>query len=71
MSTTIMAPEEVLERATALAKSYRNLDIMERTAILHGYLELTKLDPDNVAYRKHVDDAVANLVQAASESFVL
>jgi len=65
MSNAAMAPEELLERATALAKSERNIEIMERTAILHGYLELTRLDPNNTSYRKNVEDAAASLLQAA------
>ena len=66
MSTTI-APEEILERAMALAKSDRNLDIMDRTTILHGYLELRRLDPDNTMYRKNVEEAAASLLEAHNE----
>jgi len=65
MSKAVMAFEELLERATTLAKSERNIEIMERTAILHGYLELTRLDPNNTSYRKNVEDAAASLLQAA------
>ena len=57
--------EELLERATVLAKSERNIEIMDRTAILHGYVELTRLDPNNTTYRKNVEDAAASLLQAA------
>jgi hypothetical protein len=67
MSKAVIAPEELLERATALAKSERNIEIMERTAILHGYLELTRLDPNNTTYRKNVEDAAASLLQAAHD----
>jgi hypothetical protein len=67
MSTAVIAPEELLERATALAKSERNIEIMDRTAILHGYLELTRLDPNNTTYRKNVEDAAASLLQAADD----
>jgi hypothetical protein len=66
MSTTI-APEELLERATVLAKTDRNMDIMDRTTILHGYVELTRLDPNNDAYRKNVEEAAARLLKAAGE----
>ena len=66
MSTTI-APEELLERATMLAKTDRNMDIMDRTTILHGYVELTRLDPNNDVYRKNVEEAVARLMKAAGE----
>jgi len=67
MSKAVMAPEELLERATELAKSERNLEIMDRTAILHGYLELTRLDPNNTTYLKNVEDAAASLLQAAHD----
>jgi len=61
MSTTEMV-EQLLQQATALAKAGRNLEIMDRTAILHGYLELSKLDSTNQTYRKDIDDAVARLL---------
>ena len=61
----VIAPEELLGRATALAKLEGNIEIMDRTAILHGYLELTRLDPNNTTYRKNVEDAAARLLQAA------
>jgi hypothetical protein len=64
MSITI-APEELLERATALAKSDRNMEIIDSTTILHGYLELRRLDPNNGAYRKNVEEAAARLMQTA------
>ena len=67
MSKAVIVPEELLERATALAKSERNIEIMDRTAILHGYLELTRLDPNNTTYRKNVEDAAASLLQAADD----
>jgi len=62
-----MAPEELLERATALAKSARNIEIIDRTAILHGYLELIRLDPDNTTYRRNVEEAAASLLAAAHD----
>jgi len=61
MSTAALTAEELLERATALAESERNLEIMDRATLLHGYLELARLDPDNGAYRKDVQDAVTSL----------
>jgi len=60
MSTTI-SPEELLERATELAKSEHNIDIMDGAAILRGYLEIRTLDPENGIYRKNVEDAVNSL----------
>jgi hypothetical protein len=66
MSITGTAPDELLEQTAELAKSQRNLDIMDRTTILHGYMQLTRLDPNNDAYRKNVDDAAASLRQAVS-----
>jgi hypothetical protein len=60
MSTTI-SPEELLERATALARSENNLEIIDRAAILRGYLEIRTLDPENGIYRKNVEDAVTSL----------
>jgi len=67
MSKAAIAPEELLERATALARSEHNIEIMDRTAILHGYLELTRLDPNNTTYRKNVEDAAASLLKAAHD----
>lgn len=61
MSTIALAVEDLLERATALAQSERNLEIMDRVTVLHGYLELTRLDPDNGTYRKDVQEAVTSL----------
>ena len=60
MSTTI-SPEELLERATELAKSERNIDILDGATILRGYLEIRTLDPENGIYRKNVEDAFASL----------
>jgi len=60
MSITI-SPDELLERATELAKSEHNLDIMDRVTILRGYLEIRTLDPENGIYRKNVEDAFASL----------
>jgi hypothetical protein len=62
---TLTIAEELLERATALAKADRNMDIMDRTTILHGYLELARLDPENGTYRKNVEEAAARLLEAA------
>ena len=62
MSTTEMAAEGLLQQATALAKAAPNLDIMDRIAILHGYLELSKLDSTNHTYRKNIEDAVMSLL---------
>jgi hypothetical protein len=52
-----------VRQATAQAKVGRDLEIMERTAILHGYLELSKLDSTNQTYQKNIDDAVASLLE--------
>jgi hypothetical protein len=57
----MISPEELLERATELAKSERNIDIIDRAAILRGYLEIRTLDPENGIYRKNVEDAVTSL----------
>ena len=62
MSTNEMV-EGLLQQATALAKACRNLEIMDRTAILHGYWELSKLDSTNQMYQKNIDDAVASLLE--------
>jgi hypothetical protein len=61
MSTAARTAEELLERATALAESERNLEIMDRATVLHGYLELARLDPDNGTYRKDLQDALTRL----------
>ena len=60
MCTTGLSVKELLERATALAESER-LEIMDRATVLHGYVELAGLDPNNGTYRKSVEDAVTNL----------
>ena len=67
MSKAVTGPEELLERVKEVAKSKHDLEIMDRTAILHGYLELTRLDPNNTSYRKNVEDAAASLLQAAHD----
>jgi len=67
MGTIGIAPEELLVLAKALAKSDRNLEIMDSTAILHGYLQLRKLDPNNETYRKNIEDAAANLRRVTEE----
>jgi hypothetical protein len=61
MSTIASTAEELLERATELAESEQNMEIMDRATVLHGYLELIRLDPNNSTYRKDVEDAVASL----------
>jgi hypothetical protein len=61
MSTIGLTAKELLERATALAESGRSLEIMDRATVLHGYLELARLDPDNGTYRKDIEDAAASL----------
>jgi hypothetical protein len=61
MSTRALNAEELLERATALAQSERNLEIMDRVTVLHGYIELARLDPNNGTYRKDVQEALTSL----------
>ena len=67
MSTSTVSPEELLEKATELAKSDRNLDMMDRITMLRGYLGLRTLDPENGSYRRNVEDAVDRLLQAAHQ----
>jgi hypothetical protein len=62
MYTTEIAAEGLLRHVTALAEGSRNLEIMDLTAILHGYLELTKFDPTNPTYRQNLEDAVATVL---------
>jgi len=64
---TRIAPEELPDRATALVKSHRNMEMMDGATILRGYIGLTMLDPDNGAYRKYVEEASARLLQLISE----
>ena len=61
MSTTARTAKELLEHATAFAESQQNLEIMDRATVLHGYLELARLDPNNGEYRRDLEDAVARL----------
>src|SRR5262245_55449821 len=56
---------EILDRAKALAKSDQNLEMMDRVTLLHGYVSLSTLHPEDVAFRKHVDNALAGLLEAA------
>jgi hypothetical protein len=58
--------DELLKRAAQLAESDRNLEIMDRATILHGYLELTKLDPNNRNHQRSVQDAAASLLELIS-----
>jgi hypothetical protein len=67
MSKTTISAEELLEKATKLAKSDRNLDMMDRVTTLRGYLGLRTLDPENGSYIKNVEDAVTSLLQAAHQ----
>jgi hypothetical protein len=53
--------------ATTVAKSNQNLKVMDGTSILHGYLELRRLDPSNDGYQKNVEDAAASLLHATQE----
>ena len=63
MKTTVA---EILDRAKALAKADRNLDMMDRVTLLHGYVGLSTLHPEDVSFRKDVDNAGAGLLEAAS-----
>ena len=65
MTTRPIDVEKLLERATALAKSARNLEIMDWVMILHGYVELRTLQSTNFIYGKKVDEAINGLLQAA------
>ena len=67
MSMSIVSPEDLLEKATQLAKSDTNLDMMDRITMLRGYLGLRTLDPQNGSYMKNVEDAVASLLQGANQ----
>jgi hypothetical protein len=62
MNTSIA---EILDRAKALAKSDRNLDMMDRVTLLHGYVGLSTLHPEDSKFQKHVEDAVVGLLEAA------
>jgi hypothetical protein len=61
MDITSIDAEGVLQQAIALAKSSRNMEIMDRAAILHLYIELVKDDPTNCTYRKDLEYAVDRL----------
>jgi hypothetical protein len=63
MNTTVA---EILDRAKTLAKSDRNLDMMDRVTLLHGYLGLSTLHPEDSTFQKDVDNAVTGLLEAAS-----
>ena len=67
MSMSTVSPEDLLEKATQLAKSDTNMDMMDRITMLRGYLGLRTLDPENGSYMKNVEDAVASLLQAAHQ----
>ena len=66
MITTAIDAEILLERATALAKeSCRNTEVIDCVTILRGYLGLRSLQPTNIKVVKELDDAIADLLQAA------
>jgi len=56
---------EILDRAKALAKLDQNLEMMDRVTLLHGYVSLSTLHPEDVTFRKDVDNALAGLLEAA------
>ena len=62
----IPQPLEVLTRTAALAKTDNNLEMMDCATILHGYIELSALHPDDVTCKKEVDEAVGRLLKAAT-----
>ena len=62
----IPQPLEVLTRTAALAKTDNNLEMMDCATILHGYMELSALHPEDVARKKEVDEAVGRLLKAAT-----
>lgn len=59
-------PVEVLKRTAALAKTDSNLEMLDCAAILHGYMELSALHPEDLARKKDVVAAVGRLLKAAS-----
>jgi hypothetical protein len=63
-----LQPVEILERTAALAETDHNLEMMDCAAVLHGYLELSALDPDDAKRKRDVDDAVGRLLEAAVEN---
>jgi hypothetical protein len=44
---------------------------MDRATVLHGYLELARLDPNNGTYRKDVQDAVLSLQELVYDGVTL
>jgi hypothetical protein len=59
-------PLEVLTRTAALAKADNNLEMMDCAAVLHGYLELSSLHPEDVSRKQEVEEAVGRLLLAAT-----
>ena len=64
MSTTESDAERLLEQAQTLAKATGSLEIMDCIAILHGYLQLSKLDSTNSLYIKDIEHSLTSLQKA-------
>ena len=62
----IPQPLEILKRTAALAKKDSNLEMMDCVAVLHGYIELSGLHPEDISRKKEVEEAVGRLLKAAS-----
>ena len=63
-----LQPVEILKRTAALAETDHNLEMMDCAAVLHVYLELCALYPDDAKRKRDVDDAVGRLLKAAVQN---
>jgi hypothetical protein len=60
-----MDPQAFLQHATALARTDRDLEMMDWVMVLHGYLVLITLHPEDASFRKCANEAAARLLEAA------
>jgi hypothetical protein len=65
MNNRVIDTQAFLQQATALARTDRNLEMMDRVMVLHGYFVLSRLRPENASFRKCADEAAARLLEAA------
>ena len=63
-----LLPVEILKRTAALAETDHNVEMMDCAAVLHGYMELSALHPDDAKRKRDVDDAVGRLLKAAVQN---
>ena len=64
--TGIDQSADILHRAAAVARTDRNLEMLDCAALLHVYLELFRLRPDDSSARRDLEEAIRRLLDAAN-----